>query len=84
MQKWHSNTKTGLEKSISPLWCSHKNLVGGGGGRGGGGEAGAFGGEASLLPPPLDRTLTVGCSDLATREWTVVMHRATMAKATGK
>ena len=52
------NTKTGLEKSIGQLWCSHKTLFFWGGGGGGGG-----GGELELLgepppPPPLDRTLT--------------------------
>ena len=29
MQKWYSNTKTDLEKSIGWLWCSHKILFGG-------------------------------------------------------
>ena len=50
MQKWYSNIKTGLEKVFVSCCAVTKSF---------GGEAGAFGGEASPPPPPLDRTLQV-------------------------
>ena len=59
MQKWYSNTKTGLQ-----LWCSHKIS---------GVEAGAFGGEASTPPPPLDRTLPQ-FQDLCRQEVMKITH----------
>ena len=50
MQKWYSNTKTGLEKSIGQLcMVQSKSFFSGGGG--GGGGAGAFGREASPRLP---------------------------------
>ena len=48
IQKWHNDIKTGLEKVLVCCGAVMKSF---------GGEAGAFGGEASPPPPPLDRTL---------------------------